>query len=160
MIKTSIKINYFDQKLFLVLFCLITFSCALKPNIETNGVLNLNLKQTNLEINKNNKNDVLKILGETIIKEFPDDRTWIYIETETKRNFFGKKKYTKNNILVINFDNKGILTAKNFLKLDDMKEINFDEELSKTYAIDNSFSKKFFASIKKRMQNQAKKFGN
>ena len=52
-------------------------------------------------------------------------RKYIYIERKTsgsKLTKFGKKKLIKNDVLVIEVDNRGILLTKNFYNKDDMKE--------------------------------------
>ena len=61
-----------------------------------------------------------------------DNDVYIYIERKEKlvvQNLskFGKKKF-KNDVLVLDINNKGILVkAKNFYNKDDMNKINFHE---------------------------------
>jgi len=150
------KHKYFLFKI--ISFILVFNSCTLKPSVEKNGVINLDTKQQILKPNLNNKNDVIKILGESLIKEYPNEKSWLYFETENKKNLIGKKIYIKNNVLLLDFDDKGILLSKKLLTIKDIKETDFDEELSKVYAIDNSLLNKFFYSVRKRVQNQKSKF--
>jgi|TARA_B110000503_G_scaffold72007_1_gene111520 outer membrane protein assembly factor BamE (lipoprotein component of BamABCDE complex) len=133
------------------------FSCTLKPNTEISGVVNLLKKQEALKIGVSNKNDIISILGETILKEYPDDKSWVYIETSKTKSIFGKNRVIKNNFLLLAFDSKGVLVQKNTLTIGDMKDLEFDQALTMTSSIDSSFSKRFFGGIRKRLTNRLSK---
>ena len=132
---------------------IIFYSCSLKPSTIHNGVINLKQKQEVFILNQSNKNDVVKELGETLLKEYPNEETWIYVETESKKNFFGKKNILKNDILVLDFNTKGILINKIFLDKKNMKNIKIDNDVTETLAISDSDTKKFLASMRKRFQS-------
>ena len=141
-------------KNFITYFLILIFanSCKLSPSITHSGVINLEQKKDIFSLGKTNKNDVIKEIGDTLLKEYPEEKTWIYTETEIKRNLFGKKILIKNDILMLNFDNKGILLTKDFFNLKNMKDIVFDEEITQTISIEESRSKKFFSSMRKRLK--------
>lgn len=128
----------------------ILFSCTTKPLIHKSGTPNLDDKEKKLIANTANKNDVYNILGLPILKEYPDELVWIYTEIEKKNNLLASKDLVKNNILIIQFNNKGIIINKKFLTMEDMKKINFTEDLTQIYSLNNSFHKRLFSSIKKR----------
>ena len=68
-------------------------------------------------INKTNKNDIINILGYPSTKSKFDNDVWIYIErkqTQSKLKNFGKMKIYKNDVLVLEIDNYGILKKKIF----------------------------------------------
>ena len=132
-------------------------SCTLSPSITHSGVINLEQKKDVFFLGKTNKNDVIKEIGETLLKEYPEEKSWIYIETETKRNLLGKKILIKNDILMLGFDDKGILLTKDFLNLKNIKDLNFNEETTSTLAIEESNSKKFFSSMRKRFKTLSEK---
>ena len=78
----------------------------------------LEKKQSSLVINKTNKNDIIKILGNPSTKSKFDNDLWIYIErkqTQSKFTNLGKMKIYKNDVLVLEMDNYGILKKKNFI---------------------------------------------
>ena len=133
-------------------FILILFfsSCVIKPSVKNSGVNNLEIQSKKINIGYTNKNDIENFLGSTILKEYPDYNTWIYVETVEKRSYFGTKSLFKNNILYLKFNNKGIVSEKNLFQLKDTQNINFDKETSRSYALDDNFSKKFFSSMRKR----------
>ena len=138
----------------LVLICLFLFSCSLTPNIKVSGVANLEKKQEALVIGVTNKNDTIGYLGEAILKEYPGDNSWAYIETSEKKNIFGKKKIIKNNVLILEFNQRGVLAGKHILNINDINKLDLDKDITNTNALNDSFSKKFFGSLRKRMQSK------
>ena len=74
-------------------------------------------KNNPLLVNKTNKNDIRKILGNPSTKSKFDNDVWIYIErkqTQSKFINLGKMKIYKNNVLVLEIDDYGFLKRKNF----------------------------------------------
>jgi len=141
------------KKISIIILILTSISgCKINDSIKKYGIVNLKVKSEKLFVGKSNKNDVIIELGDTILKEFPDFNSWIYSETEQKTGYLGKKVLIKNNILLLEFDNKGVLVEKKFLDKNDMNEVLFDEITTETYAINDSTSKKFFSSMRKRLQ--------
>jgi outer membrane protein assembly factor BamE (lipoprotein component of BamABCDE complex) len=138
----------------LVLICLFLFSCSLTPNIEVSGVANLEKKQEVLVIGVSNKNDVISYLGESILKESPGDDSWAYIESSEIKNIFGKRKIIKNNVLLLEFNQRGVLAGKHILNINDINKLDLDKDITNTNALNDSFSKKFFGSLRKRMQSK------
>ena len=62
-------------------------------------------KTNNHCINKTNKNDIMKILGNPSTKSKFDNDVWIYIErkqTQSKLKNLGKMKIYKNDVLFRN----------------------------------------------------------
>ena len=138
----------------LVLICLFLFSCSLTPNIKVSGVANLEKKQEVLVIGVSNKNDVISYLGESILKESPGDDSWAYIESSEIKNIFGKRKIIKNNVLLLEFNQRGVLAGKHILNINDINKLDLDKDITNTSALNDSFSKKFFGSLRKRMQSK------
>ena len=86
----------------------------------------LEKKSEKLVIGKTNKNDIFELLGPPSTKGSFDEELWIYMEIQTsssKLSKLGKKKLLKNNILLLDIDNKGILTKSIFFDKDKMNEI-------------------------------------
>ena len=125
--------------LYLSLF-LFTLNCSINKVSNIHGFRLLDTKTEKLLISKTNKNDVRKILGPpSSISKFDD--IWFYIERKkTNQKIFklGKKKISKNNVLIIEFDNKGIVISKEILDINDMNEIKIaDKKTIKKYEQDN-----------------------
>ena len=75
----------------IMLASFLLFSCNLKENSKVHGLLNLEKRQELLKIGYTNQNDVITEFGETLIKEYPKENLWAYIEVVEKRNIYGKK---------------------------------------------------------------------
>tara|TARA_B110000971_G_scaffold51928_1_gene52618 strand:- start:306 stop:713 length:408 start_codon:yes stop_codon:yes gene_type:complete len=131
-------------------------SCNLKPVIESNGIQNLDNRTALIIPGETNKNDIVKLLGETLLKEEPNENKWAYIETIEKKTL-GKKKIIKNTMLILEFDNKGVLKTKTILNKNDFNKIKFDKTETNSSALNSSFSKRIFSSIRKRAQNKINK---
>ena len=121
-------------------FFLFTHNCSTDKVSNIHGFRLLDTKSEKLVISKTNKNDVRKILGPpSSISKFDD--IWFYIERKkTNQKIFklGKKRISKNNVLIIEFDNKGIVISKEILDINDMNEIKIaDKKTIKKYEQDN-----------------------
>ena len=98
--------------------------------VKHHGVPFLEKKQLKLKVNESNKNDIKKILGNPSTKSKFDNDVWIYIErkqTQSKLKNLGKMKIFKNDVLVLEIDNYGILKKKKFYNKDDMENIKIVE---------------------------------
>ena len=127
--------------LLLIIFLLIV-NCKLNKVIDNHGVHYLDKKQQSLTVNKSNKNDIIKLLGPPSTKSKFDNDLWIYIERKKTRTTLlklGKKKILTNNVLLLEIDSRGLLTKKELLDIDDMKEVKFIDDKT-----DISYSKKSF----------------
>ena len=149
-------LNFFKKTSFVAFFTFGVLSCSFKPIITSSGNLNLDKKIDLILPGTTNKNDVVRLLGETLLKEEPNNNKWAYIETIEKKTF-GKKKIIKNTLLILDFDSRGILITKKILNKNEFKKIAFDNSETKSFGLDNSFSKRIFSSVRKRAQNAISK---
>ena len=127
--------------LLLIIFLLIV-NCKLNKVVDNHGVHYLDKKQQSLTVNKSNKNDIIVLLGPPSTKSKFDNDLWIYIERKKTRTTLlklGKKKIFSNNVLLLEIDSKGLLAKKEFLDINDMKEVEFIDDVT-----DISYSKKSF----------------
>ena len=94
--------------------------------MKSHGVPFLEKKQSSLIINVSNKNDIKKILGNPSTTSKFDNDVWIYIERKQTQSEFknlGRMKIYKNDILVLEIDDYGVLKKKEFFNKDDMENI-------------------------------------
>ncbi len=118
------------NKLYIFFLFLILSNCSFKPVVKHHGVPFLEKKQNSLIINKTNKNDIKKILGNPSTKSKFDNDVWIYIErkqTQSKLKNLGRMKIFKNDVLVLEIDKYGILKKKDFYNKDDMENIKIQK---------------------------------
>jgi len=124
--------------------------------VKHHGVPFLEKKQKNLFVNKTNKNDIKKILGNPSTTSKFDTDIWIYIErkqTQSKLSKLGKMKITKNDVLVLEIDNYGILKKKTFYNKDDMKNVKIVETTTTAGFKKNSFIYDFMSSMRQKIND-------
>ena len=137
----------------LLIFFIILNACKLQEPTKNHGILFLENRSNQLKIKTNNKNDVLKLIGNPHTKSI-DKNDWIYIERVlTKGAYFrfGQNVIKTNNVLVLTFDKYGILTEKNLLNKDDLKKLKFSEKVTENDLPKKSFVQSFLSSIKQKM---------
>jgi outer membrane protein assembly factor BamE (lipoprotein component of BamABCDE complex) len=120
--------------LYIIFLSLIVSNCSFKKVIKHHGVPFLEKKQASLVVNETNKNDITKILGNPSTTSKFDNDVWIYIErrqTQSKLRNLGKMKIYKNDVLVLEIDDYGILKKKEFYNKDDMQDIKIVEATTK-----------------------------
>ena len=124
--------------------------------VNHHGVPFLDKKQTLLIVNKTNKNDIRKILGNpSTISKFDND-LWIYIErkqTQSKFTNLGKMKILENNVLVLEINNYGILQKKEFYNKNDMEKYKIEEAKTEAGFKRNSFIYNFMSSMRQKMND-------
>ena len=141
--------------LILAIFFLI-LNCSFNKVIQNHGVHNLEKKQAKLKVNQSNKNDIFDIIGPPSTKSSFDNDIYIYIEKKTsssKLTKLGKKKLIRNNVLVLEVDNKGVLLSKQFYNMDDMKKIQFDESITEMNQTRKSFIYNFLYSVRQKIDD-------
>ena len=107
-------------------------------------------------INKTNKNDIIKILGNPSTKSKFDNDVWIYIErkqTQSELKNLGKMNIYKNDVLVLEIDNYGILKKKDFYNKDDMKNIKITKDVTGKKFRKNSFIYDFLSSLRQKIND-------
>ena len=124
--------------------------------IKHHGVPFLEKKQEKLFVNKSNTNDIKKILGNPSTKSKFDNDLWIYIErkhTQSQLLQLGKVKILKNDVLVLDIDQYGILKKKEFYNKDDMENIKIVEETTSSDFKRNSFIYSFMSSLRQKIND-------
>ena len=112
--------------LYIIFLSLVVANCSLKKVVKNHGVPFLEKKQTSLIVNVSNKNDIKKILGNPSTTSKFDNDIWIYIErkqTQSKLKNLGKMIIYKNDVLVLEIDDYGVLKKKEFFNKDDMENL-------------------------------------
>ena len=144
------------MKKLLLLTLIFLSSCSLDKVVQHHGVHNLEKKQAKLKINYTNKNDIIKLIGPPSTKSSFDNDIFIYLERKTSSSRLtrlGKKRLIKNDVLVLEIDNTGILLSKKFYNKDDMNEIKFDENVTGVNYSKRSFIYNFLSSIRQKIDD-------
>ena len=116
----------------------------------------LEKKQALLVVNKSNRNDIKKILGVPSTTSKFDNDLWIYIErkqTQSRLKNLGRMKIFKNDVLVLELDNYGILKKKEFYNKNDMENLEIVDATTEAGFKRNSFIYDFMSSMRQKMND-------
>ena len=154
-----IKRKHFFEVLFISFLLLLT-NCQLKDPKKVHGINALTNKEKLLIVDKTNKNDVIKLIGNPHTQSLTDENTWIYFErtiTRGKLVRLGQNVLKKNNVLELNFDKYGILQTKKIYDKNDMKKVKYSKNETENNISQPSFVGKFLSSMKQKMYGKRKK---
>ena len=144
------------KSLYIIFFSLIVISCSFKKVSKHHGVPFLEKKQQSLIIDKSNKNDIKKILGNpSTVSKFDQD-VWIYIERKQTQSEFkklGRMIIEKNDVLVLELDGYGILKSKKLYDKNDMEKLKFVETTTEIGFRRKSFIYDFLSSMRQKIND-------
>ena len=142
--------------LYIFFLALVVSNCSFKKVVKHHGVPFLEKKQKQLIIDQSTSNDIRNILGTPSTRSKFDNDVWIYIErkqTQSRLRNLGRMKIFKNNVLVLEIDNYGILKKKDFYNMDDMQKIKVTEETTEASFARNSFIYDFMSSMRQKIND-------
>ena len=142
--------------LYTISILLIVTNCSPKKVVKHHGVPYLESKVKLLKINKTNTNDIISILGPPSTKSKFDNNVWIYIDqnqVQPKITNYGKMKIAKNDILVLEINNYGILIKKNIYDKNNMNELKIAEDETGKVFRKNTFIYNFFSSLRQKIND-------
>ena len=116
----------------------------------------LEIKNKELIINENNRNDVIKILGPPSVTSSFDNDILFYIERKiiTDRIYkLGKRNIIKNNVLMIEIDNRGVLIKKTFFDLNEMNDLDISKRITEVDYQKTSFIYDFLSSMRQKIND-------
>jgi len=148
------------MKYILILILFFTLSCSLNKVKNNHGVLSLENKISKIIINKSNTNDIINIFGPPSTKSTFDNNLWIYIERKKANRSifkFGIKKIVKNNVAILEIDNKGILKKKEIYDLNKMNKYKFSENTTQNSYEKNSYIYGVLTSLREKINAPAKR---
>ena len=145
----------------LIYFTLLT-NCNLSKVERRHGTPFLEKKEKLLLINKTNKNDILRDLGSPSTQSFFDKDIWIYIEKITTTDSLirlGRKNNLVSNVLVLEINNKGLLSSKKIYTLKDIKNLNFTD-MKTTKTEKDSFVYGVLSNLKQKIDSPKRRRSN
>ena len=148
------------MKIIFIIILFFTLSCSTNKVTQNHGYKALNIKFEKIIINKTNKNDVVSIIGPPSSKSDFDDNKWFYIErrrTNQSLIKLGVKKIEKNNILIVEFNEKGILKNKKLIDLNKMNDVNFVKSITSKDFENNNYLYDLFTSLREKINSPSKK---
>jgi len=146
--------------LYIISLSLIIANCSFKKVVKHHGVPNLEKKQSSLVINKTNKNDIIKIIGNPSTRSKFDNDVWIYIErkqTQSKLTNLGRMKIYKNDVLVLEIDRYGVLKKKDFYNTSDLKNLKIVKSTTDSGFKRDTFVYNFWSSMRQKINDPLNK---
>ena len=144
------------KKFIIIIIIYLFSSCSLNNVVRHHGVHSLEKKQKKIEIFINNFNDVRELLGPPSTKNSFDTDIWIYMERKTtvsQVRSLGKKKLLVNNVLVLEFDNRGMLVKKKFFNKDQMNKLKIAKNETKVINKKDTFINTVLTSLKHKIND-------
>lgn len=145
---------------FLYLALIFITSCSTNKVVSNHGISFIDIKSKQLVENKSNKNDIIQILGPPSIKSEFDENTWIYIErkkTSTTVFTLGKRKIEKNNALIVQINDNGLLEEKTLINLDNMNDLKFSKKETKSNYTKDSYIYNVLTSLREKINSPTKR---
>ena len=139
---------------------LFTLSCSLNKVKNNHGILSLENKFNKIYVNKSNINDILSIFGPPSTKSEFDDNIWFYIERKkSNQSIFklGNQKIIKNNVAVLELNNKGMLNSKKIYDLNSMNKYKFSKNTTEKSYEKNSYIYGVLTSLREKINAPAKR---
>ena len=152
------KIKHFQKLIFLASIVILS-NCQLKDPIKGHGINFLENRSQSISINKTNKNDVIKILGNPHTTSIDDENLWFYFDRKVSTGSiinFGNVNLLENNVLVVRFDKYGVVINKEFYDKEDMKKISYSEMKTENPVTKQSFVSSFLQSVRQKMYGKRK----
>ena len=144
----------FVIKLLYFLIFIITISCSGNKVSNYHGVKSLDTKFSELKLNITNKNDLYKIIGPPSFKSDFNKNKWFYVERlKTNQSLFklGTQKIEKNNVLIVEISNEGLLISKKILNFDDMNDVKYLKKQTEKEFQNKSVLYDVFSSLREKI---------
>ena len=149
-------------KYIIPLIFILTINCSGNKVSNYHGVKKLETKYQKLQVNVTNKNDLINIIGPpSSISDFNKNK-WFYIERLKSNQSLiklGTQKIKKNNILVVELNNYGILVDKKLLNMEDMNDVKYLESLTEKDFQKNNFMFTLLTSLREKINAPTKSRG-
>ena len=114
----------------------------------------LETKYEKIKISITNKNDLINLIGPpSSVSDF-DKNKWFYFERlKTNQSLIklGAQKIKKNNVLVVELNNKGVLISKNLLNLENMNDVKYIKNLTKKEFKNENKLYEVFSSLREKI---------
>tara|TARA_Y100001958_G_C21025608_1_gene400517 strand:+ start:227 stop:691 length:465 start_codon:yes stop_codon:yes gene_type:complete len=150
-------------KFIYILIFIFIINCSGNKVSNYHGVKKLENKYSQIIVNNSNKNDILKIIGPpSSISDFNKNK-WFYIERLKSNQSLlklGTQKIKKNNILIVELNNKGILIDKKLLNLENMNDFKYLDNTTQKDFKNNNFMFNLLSSLREKINAPARNRGN
>ena len=146
-------------KILISLIFIFTVNCSGNKVSNYHGAKFLEDKYNEIILDKTNKNDLINLIGPpSTISDFNKNR-WFYFE-RLKANQsllkLGSQKIKKNNILIVEINNLGVIKNKKLLDLNDMNDLKYLEISTEKEFKNDNLLYNVFSSLREKINAPAK----
>ena len=148
------------MKILYIILLLFIINCTGNKVSNYHGVKSLDSKYDLIKLNVTNRNDLIKIIGPPSIKSDFNKNKWFYLERlKGNQSLFklGAQKVKKNNILVVELNNSGVLIYKKLLNLEDMNDIKYLKKQTDKEFESRNVLYDVFSSLREKINAPAKR---
>ena len=121
------------MKLLIFIVFIFIINCSGNKVSNYHGSKLLETKYSKIQVNITNKNDLINLIGQPSTKSDFNKNIWFYFERLKSNQSLlklGTQKIEKNNVLVVELNEKGLLKNKKLYNLDDMNDLKFLKEVT------------------------------
>ncbi len=133
---------------------LFIINCSGNKVSNYHGTKLLQSKYEKININITNKNDLLEIIGPpSSISDFNKNK-WFYFERlKTNQSIIklGTQKIKKNNVLIVELDENGILKSKQILDLKNMNDLKYLKDTTEKEFKNSDIMYNIFSSLREKI---------
>ena len=149
-------------KILILLILIFTVNCSGNKVSNYHGAKYLEDKYNEIILDKTNKNDLINLIGPpSTISDF-DKNKWFYFE-RLKANQslikLGSQKIKKNNVLIVEINNLGVIKNKKLLDLNDMNDLKYLEISTEKEFKNDNLLYNVFTSLREKINAPAKNRG-
>ena len=147
------------MKILFILLFLFTLNCSTNKVSKNHGFKSLEKRFDKIEVNQTNKNDIISIIGPPSTKSDFNENLWFYIERrKTNQPLFklGIKRIEKNNVLMVEFNERGILKNKKIFDLNNMNDIEYVKSITHKEFKNNNIIYNILSSIREKINAPAR----
>ena len=155
-----IKSKHLISKNLIIILVFLLANCQLQESKNLHGINYLENRKNILTVNKSNKNDVVKLLGNPHSKSINNENRWFYFErmiSKGELHKLGRNVLKRNNILEIEFDKYDVIVSKKIYTKDDMKKVKVSKKKTENTVSERSFLNSFLSSLKQKMYGVRRK---
>jgi len=147
------------MKFIIIIIFLFIVNCSGNKVSNFHGSKQLETKFNIIKVNKTNKNDLVKLIGPpSSVSDF-DNNKWFYIERlKTNQSLIklGNQKIEKNNVLIVQLDNFGVVREKKLLDLENMKDVKYLNTTTEKDFKNESILYNIFSSLREKINAPSK----
>ncbi len=150
-------------KIFYLIIFFVIVNCTGNKVSNYHGVKLLDQKYQQIVLNVTNKNDIIKLIGPPSIKSEFNNNKWFYVERLKSNQSIiklGAQKIKKNNVLIVELTDDGILKSKKLLDITDMNDLKYlKSQTNKEFQNKNPFYD-VFSSLREKINAPIRKKNN